>query len=541
MARFINNEPVGGYHGVTTRMQSIQSVCDYEEKKIELNTGYPRFVTHPEVRILEENIREKFDALSALSFCSFESALFSVIDYYFNNGAKFYVNDAKAEEIVDFLQQLWGNLIIKSPIGDADIIITQTSANNKEKQGQILIRIKPSSRNNSDIIVTGDANAGFVILYKDLIEEFTLLRRNIGFCLSSRRAERINKGKPIGVSKVISSLQQKISKLEKTKSSNCLLCPSGMAAVFSSILSCINKDRTKLVSIGNLYVDTLCILENWPKRKNTAKSGIIFEIDNKEKIEEAIDKTTAAVVIEVPTNPLLEVADLDYVIKIARQKGAKVIIDSTIATPYAINPLLLGADVVVHSTTKFLNGKNDHIGGAILAKDEELLNKIRKLTCMANLYLDEEDARVLDNNILGFEERMEKISKNALEVANFLNKHPLVQKTHYPYLEGNKNLDIEKKYLSKWVGLVSFVLKESNKQTASLFYDNLKDPIIKGPSLGAEQTLLCPYTLLAHYECSDEELKKLGLDRYLFRISVGTEDANDIIASLEKGFKAVAA
>lgn len=539
MAKFISNTPIQGYHGVTTRINTLQEVCDYEEEKIKLNFGYPRFVPHPEIRKLEEKVRKKCNALSALSFCSLDSAIFAIIDYYFNKGAQFYIEDKRAQSIVNFLKKSWGKLIVNSGIKEAQIIIVPSTkrTEKKEKKKQVVVGVRNSLQNNFgnnfDIVVTGDDDRGFIILFTDLEEEIFLMRRNNGFNLSSRRAERINTGKFLKEDEIIHKVKEKISRLEKTKPEHCLLYPSGMAAVFSSLISSISKDRRKLIGVGNCYVDTLCILKNWPKRKGTITSPIILEVNDKQRIRKAL-KGAAAVIMEVPTNPLLQVPDLEHIIHLAHNRGVKVIIDNTVATPYNLNPLMLGADITLHSTTKFLNGNNDHLGGCVLTNDKELLERLYNFSRITNLYLDLEDAQVLNKNLDGFEQRMKLINKNALQVANFLRKHPSIGEVYYPGLPGNSNLALEKKYLRGYSGLISFVVKDSNKQRASSFYNNITDPIIKGPRLGAEQTLLCPYTLLAHYQDSEKELKHLGLDRYLFRISVGTEQVDKIIESLSK-------
>jgi len=513
MPKFIDNEPVGGYHGVTAHLDTLQAVCDYEEKKIELNTGYPRFVTHPEVRQTEQQIKDTWEAHAVLAFCSFESALFAAVDYFFNKGISIKVESAKAQKIIETLQGMWGRLLIEKQQADIVIRGDKNIEFHSPQEGYILT-------------VIGDEAAGFVVLHKPLLEELGLVRRNIGFNLSSRRAERRNKNLSIPKSDALDSVKHKLIKLEESQ--NCFLLPSGMAAVFVSILSCIEPQRTKIVCIGNVYVDTLCILENWPSRKKTAISEFILDVHDKQAIQKAIDDKTAVVICEVPTNPLLDVPDINAIVSLAHSKGAKVIIDSTVATPANIHPLKLGADIVVHSTTKFLNGRNDHMGGVLFTDDIQLTKKAASIIKTANIYMDIQDATVLNTNLDGFQRRMVVINKNGKEIAGYLRTK--AAKTYYP----KKNA-----YLKAGSGLISFVLTNSNKERAALFYDNLTDPIIRGPSLGAEQTLLCPYTLLAHYQCTDAQLKELGLDRYLFRISVGTEPVEKIKEALQHGFDAL--
>jgi cystathionine beta-lyase/cystathionine gamma-synthase len=292
--------------------------------------------------------------------------------------------------------------------------------------------------------------------------------------------------------------------------------------------------------LGSAYVDTLCILEKWPSRRGTLQAVFIDDTNDIEKLKDEVDLETSAIISEIPTNPLLQVPDLGKIVSIAHRKGAKLIVDSTIATPYNINPFDYETDIIVHSTTKFLNGLNNHMGGVSLTRDPELLSKLKKFQTLTNSYMDPEDAIVLEKNLKGFKKRMEIINKNAVKIADYLNQNPKVGKIYYPGLKNHPDYDVAKKYLPKgYSGLMSFVLKNSNRDNADAFYDNLGHPIIKGPSLGAEQTLLCPYTILAHYNDPPEKRKKMGLDLYLFRISIGIERPNNIIASLDKAFKNV--
>ena len=147
--------------------------------------------------------------------------------------------------------------------------------------------------------------------------------------------------------------------------------------------------------------------------------------------------------------------------------------------------------------------------------------------------MDFNDIKTLSRNIRKFEERMSKINSNSEIIANFLSNHKAVKKVYYPTLENDPNYSLSKKYLKGGSGLLSFLLKESTKENAEKFYDNIGPPILKGPSLGSEKSLLSPYVIMAHYNESKEELNKLGLDFYLMRMSVGTEPVETILKSLK--------
>ncbi|MFH0848016.1 MAG: PLP-dependent aspartate aminotransferase family protein [archaeon] len=541
-------KPVGGYHGVTVEFPTLQMNLAYEEGKISPDRGYPRFVQHPDVRRLEEQARQEYHGSSALAFTSVESCLYVVLENSFNKDVRsLYVGEGLPKEIYKFLVGSAGTITPLSPRERADVAIINIEAEEKlseKAKRRFTLGFSRDGLEREDYSLFCDAiifshpteAAGILVLYTQDYEAYHLLRRHTGFNLSSRRAQRLLNMKSPSATPT-TSLSKKIASLEKTDQENCLLYPSGMAAIFSSITACWTPQRQKLVMLGYAYVDTLCILEKWPARRGTAETAFI-DVDDIKKLEDAVDSRTAAVISEIPTNPLLRVPDLEKAALIAHEGGSRLIVDSTIATPYNINPFDYEADIVVHSTTKFLNGLNNHMGGVVLTRDPMLLSKLTRFQSMTNAHMDQEDAVVLEGNLEGFNRRMETINANAAAVARYLSDHPKIRKVYYPTLEDHPDRIMAGKYMPRGCsGVVSFVLKQSNLENAEAFYDNLGDPVIKGPSLGAEQSLLCPYTILAHYKDSAEKRARMGLDFYLFRISVGTESLSAIIEALGKALE----
>ena len=285
-------------------------------------------------------------------------------------------------------------------------------------------------------------------------------------------------------------------------------------------------------------MDSLRILERWPENYNLEKTIFIREniLDN---LENLIDDDTAGIIVEIPSNPLIELVDIEKIVEISHSKGVKVIVDSTVATPYNFNPLEYGVDIIVHSTTKFLSGKNNHIGGVILTNSGEISENIKEFNDITNLDMAPFDVRTLIRNLSNFEQRMRIINKNSIEIADFLNNHNAVEKVYYPTLKNSPDNLFLEKYLKGGGGLLSFTLKESSAEKATMFYDNISEPILKGPSLGSEKTLLSPYVMMAHYEDSKEELKILGLDFYLMRLSIGIEPIESIIKTLKNALEFV--
>ncbi len=540
-------KPIGGLHGVSVIFPEFKDIINYEEHKIILNRGYPRFVTHPFLKMREDFYKKKYRAIETLCCHSYESAIFLALDYYIKNGIKLYINEGLSNIFFEYFTQRIPNFINKVPIHEADVIITdkqdikpELKANN---QVLILIVEEPTDifvdhNDLIDIIITHDKlyDIGIILIYADIISDMVLLRRHAGLIPSSRK---------MMTKKVLENkyefqqtkfLKKRVSKLELTRRDNCFLFPSGMSAVFFAIYSLISPRKTRFIALGSLYVDTIRILEKWPKKYGLNDTLFITE-DFEKKLKDSIEDNTAGIILEFPTNPLLQLIDIEKIVSIAHKKKVNVIVDSTIATPYNFHPFDYNADIVVHSTTKFLNGKNNHIGGVLITNDVEIKKKVSLLKQLTNIAMDSNEIRILSRNIKYFEKRMENINNNSFKIAKFLDHHPKIEKVYYPCLKNNPNYRLAKKYLKGGSGLISFVLKNSSYITAEKFYNHVKAPILKGPSLGSEKTLLSPYVVMAHYNDSKEILKQIGLDFYLMRISIGIEPVDKIKESLDNALK----
>ena len=534
-------KPIGGFHGVSAVFPTLKDIIDYEEKKIIVNQGYPRFVTHPLVKKIEEDYRKKFEALGAISCHSYETAAFLVFDYFFNNHNKIYFEHPLISQFYNFLNSKFKNVVEKTNISQANILFLEIpgnhpkySSNNQIKVGILGNNdIDENVKKNFDILIYHEKkiDIGIILIYNKKYAIFEILRRHCGFNVSSRKISDRRRISNELVKQSEFNLKKRIADLENGDPEHCYMYPSGMAAIFASIMSLISDDKSKILALGSLYVDTMRILEIWPSRYDLPNA--VFIRDRPEtNLEKFIDKNTAGVIVEFPSNPLIQLVDIEKIVKISHSMGAKVVVDNTIATPYNFNPFDHAVDTIVHSTTKFLSGKNNHIGGVVLTKDHDSGEKIETFNRLTNLKMNYNDIRVLTRNIKKFERRMQIINENSLKIAYFLSTHKAIKQVYYPGLENNSNHDLMKKYLKGGSGLLSFILNESTMENAEKFYDNLLPPVLKGPSLGSEKTLLSPYVIMAHYEDSKEELERLGFDFYLMRLSIGIEDVGMIINSL---------
>jgi len=536
-------KPIGGFHGVSVVFPTLKDVFDYEEKKIKIIQGYPRFVTHPLVKNLEEKFEKRFKAKGVLCCHSYESAVFLITDYYFRKGTKIYVSKGLPTKIFNLFYRKFKNLAKKSNISHANVVICnieelKTNLDLKDKVLIGLVKdnsyIPKMSKNFFDILILNnkDNDIGIIIFYNTLHSELNILRRHCGFIVSSRKLVRKENISTKKVDFYSEKLKNTLSGLELANSNQCFLYPSGMAAMFIAIFSIISSKKPKIIVLGSLYVDTIRILEKWFKKYDLHEPIFIRKNFLKE-LKNHIDNDIAGIIFEIPSNPLIQLVNVEKIISLTHLKNAKVIIDNTIATPYNFNPFNYNADIIVHSTTKFLSGKNNHIGGVLLAKNKSDIKNIKKINELVDLNMCIGDMRVLARNLKHFEVRMEKINKNSEIVANYLSEHESVETVYYPTLKSDPNNLLMRKYLKGASGLISFILKNSSFENAEKFYNNLHLPFLKGPSLGSEKTLLCPYVILAHFNDTKQQLKKLGLDFYLMRMSVGTEPVETILKSLK--------
>ncbi len=255
-----------------------------------------------------------------------------------------------------------------------------------------------------------------------------------------------------------------------------------------------------------------------------------------ESIEQAIGPATRMIFLEMPSNPYLHVVDIEKLAKLGKERGVTTVVDSTFATPINLRPLEYGVDLVVHSATKYMGGHNDIIAG-VLAGRASLVEPV--LESLKNLggICDPNTAFLLDRGLKTLAVRVAKHNANAQTIAEFLEAHPKVTKVFYPGLKSHPQHDIAKKLMSGFGGVVTFLLDADFEKTAR-FVDSLKIPMI-GPSLGGVESLVEQAVTMGYWDVPREEREALGMYDNLVRLSLGIEDAEDLIADLDQALKKV--
>ncbi len=302
---------------------------------------------------------------------------------------------------------------------------------------------------------------------------------------------------------------------------------SGLAAI-NTVLS-LFKSGDVLVVSDNIYGGTFRILDN--VFNNFGITYRIVDTSDLNAVEAAIDDSVKAVYVESPANPLLTVTDIAEVSKISHKYGKLLIVDNTFLTPYLQRPLSLGADIVIHSGTKYLGGHSDTVSGLVALKDKALADRLYYLQNAIGGVLAPWDSFLMIRGIKTLGVRMDRHVANAGKAAKWLEKSGYVSKVYYPGLESDPGFEIQNKQADGAGAMISFVLNE--KYDYKKFFKSLK-LVTLAESLGGVESLVCHPASMTHAAIPADIRKSVGIVDELIRLSVGIEDVDDIIGDLEQ-------
>lgn len=306
---------------------------------------------------------------------------------------------------------------------------------------------------------------------------------------------------------------------------------SGLAAI-TAVLSLFEKGD-KLILSDNVYGGTFRLLN-----QVFQNFGITFELvdtSDIEKIRKAVDENVKAVYIETPTNPLLGITDIQAVAELAKEHNLLTIVDNTFYTPYLQRPLELGADIVLHSATKYLGGHSDLIAGLVVVKEEKLAERIAFLQNATGGILAPVEAFLLLRGIKTLGVRLDRHVENAEKVAQYLSRHAQVKKVYYPGLKTHPGYEINQKQAKNGGAMISFELNEGHDTNA--FFRAL-NVITLAESLGGVESLACHPASMTHAAIPKEIRDEVGITEGLIRLSIGIEDVDDLIKDLEQAIEA---
>jgi cystathionine gamma-synthase len=309
---------------------------------------------------------------------------------------------------------------------------------------------------------------------------------------------------------------------------------TGMGIISSALFTFLSPGD-RIVSVKDTYGGTNVIFSEFLPR---------FQIDvalcdttDHEAIEVEIARGCQVLYLESPTNPTVKIVDLDRLARAGHEAGAVVIVDNTFATPINQNPLQLGADLVLHSATKFLGGHADALGGVICGS-KELVEQIYHFREINGATLHPMAAYLLLRGMKTLQLRIQRQNDNALQIARFLDGHPGIEKVFYPGLESHDHHEIARRQMRGYGGVLSFILAGNNFDTVREFLPRLR-LAHAAANLGAVETIVGPPATTSHVECTREEREAMGIPESLIRYSVGIEDPEDLIADLDQALSAV--
>jgi cystathionine gamma-lyase/cystathionine beta-lyase/cystathionine gamma-lyase/homocysteine desulfhydrase len=327
-----------------------------------------------------------------------------------------------------------------------------------------------------------------------------------------------------------SVLEANLAALERGKHGHCFA--SGMSAIDVVFRTLAKGDH--VVAGENMYGGSYRLFS-----KVLEKFGLEFSYVDTSKVDAvraAIRPATKIVFLETPTNPMMTLTDIAACSEVAHAGGALVVVDNTFCSPYLQRPIELGADIVVHSTTKFLNGHSDSVGGAVICNSDELAEKIGFLQNAVGAILSPFDSWLVLRGVKTLAVRMKAHEENGVAMANYLAHHPKAKKVYYPGLPDHPQHALARKQMDGFGAMISFEL--GSYENAKKFLDRVRLCSL-GESLGGVETLISHPETMTHASVPVAERQRLGITAGLVRISVGIEDIEDLIADVENAFEGV--
>jgi cystathionine beta-lyase len=305
---------------------------------------------------------------------------------------------------------------------------------------------------------------------------------------------------------------------------------SGMTATAAAIGAL--KSGEEILVTRNVYGGTVDVLSAVFSRYGV--SFRLIDTSDLNAVRKAFRENTKAIFLETPSNPLLDVSDIAAISEIARAGGAITIVDNTFMSPYLQRPLLLGADIVVESATKYMSGHSDIIAGTAATNDESLAERIRAFQVLVGGIIQPFDAYILLRSLKTLSVRIDRQIENALKTAEFLNESAAVDHVFYPGLPDDPGYELNARQAKGPGAMMSFLLNKD--YDVKTFFDAL-EMIVSGASLGGVETLISGPIYGSHRNFSKEQLEDAGITDNMVRLSVGIEDVSDIIADLRQAFE----
>jgi len=330
----------------------------------------------------------------------------------------------------------------------------------------------------------------------------------------------------------INALEETIAELENGFGG--IATSSGMGAVNSIYLALLGQGA-HLVSTASVYGPSRNVIEKHYNRFGVEATFV--DTSDPDNVRKSIKPNTKMILVETPSNPTMQLTDIRLIAAIAHEHGIPLVVDNTFSSPYLQNPLDLGADVVFHSITKFINGHADVVGGVIVAKEEKLYKQIRDIMVNFGCNMDPHQAYLVHRGVKTLSIRIEKAQENAAKIAQWLEEHPLVEWVKYPGLKSHPQHELAKKQMRGFGTMISFELK-GGLDAGKVLMDNVELATL-AVSLGGVETLIQHPASMTHSGVDREKKLKAGITDGLVRLSIGIEDVEDLIDDLSQAINKI--
>ena len=321
------------------------------------------------------------------------------------------------------------------------------------------------------------------------------------------------------------ALEKNIAAIENGKFGACF--GSGLAAI-DCVIKMLNPGD-EVISTNDLYGGSYRIFKTIFE-----KYGIVFhfvDMQDSSNVESFVNSNTKLIWVETPTNPMMNIVDIEAMSKIAKRAGALLAVDNTFATPYLQNPIDLGADIVMHSVTKYLGGHSDVVMGALVTAREDIAQEMYRIQNSSGAVTAPMDSFLVLRGIKTLHLRMQRHCENGEKIAHYLKKHSKIEKVYWPGFESHPNHEVAKKQMRGFGGMISFTLKGNNLEDALSVVKKVK-LFALAESLGGVESLIGHPATMTHASIPKEIREKSGVVDSLIRLSVGIEDADDLIDDL---------
>ena len=329
-----------------------------------------------------------------------------------------------------------------------------------------------------------------------------------------------------------SALERNLAALENGKDAICF--GSGLAA--QDAVMKILSSGDEIVAVNDLYGGSYRqMIKIWSQWGLKSRFVDLYDAEN---LEREIGPNTKLIWIETPTNPMLNIVDVAAICAIAKKHGIMTCVDNTFASPYLQNPLDMGADIVLHSATKYIGGHSDVVHGCLIVNDLDLAEKFKFIQNASGAVPGPQDCFLILRGIKTLHLRVQRACENAAAIAKYLAAHPKVGEVYWPGFETHRNHDIAKRQMRLFGGMVSFDLKDNAMENANTVLSST-ELFTLAESLGGVESLIGHPASMTHAAIPREERLKVGLTDSLIRLSVGVEDVDDLIADLESALEKV--